>query len=558
MNCKTLGWGCLLLAAACAHVPGLPGDAATAAGRIYDGNEAQLKDQIYRWFHGQGIELEVAPHDPHALVSRTKETNVGIVKGEARAPTVTGPATAAKGDVSAPESADAEAERVRTASLEQTARSGAREFHEQLAAPGLTNVKASGDPALYDKWGVDRAAYVERDWWEVHFEPVGVKQTRVIIFRNHASDWGGSADKSYFVGASALGHKESNVTAPFLVNRDLPREQALAEFLDYSAAVEVAGQDVVKNVEPAVVAAAAPPAAAVEPGTSQPTAATVENCGPALSDGDFGPGEVLLLADPEGTDEGVTQFNQLVCRMLARGLPVTVALSMSASEQGSINRWLESQGTKADKTTLLAGSFWGRIWQDGRSSQAMFRLLEDLRARRSRGQNVAVLASDVDLRGNPRTAFISARILEHTRQNQGRLIIGFFSNTLSSQRLGSAWDKDYLPVGYRLASAGLKVSSFDVSFKTGYQWSCRLFRGGALRCGSWVLNPGPKQWVLNAAPGLNKFSTLSAEGFDGLWFIGKVSASLPALEGQFKDEGDLTQNRLAPPKPMNPNEPSLF
>jgi len=483
------------------------------------------------------------------LVSRVKETNVGVVKGEARGISATGPASAPGGEGTAPLSIDADEEQVRTANLEETSRTGARDFHTALAN-AYANTKVSDGTTSYDKWGQDRAAYVDRDWWEVRFHAISPKRTQVLILRNHASDWGSAADKSFSVGATIYGHTASNTSPVGYLARDLPKEQALAEHLDFSAGVELVGTEAPTHTEAPLVPV--------------PTDAVVElppesSCAVDLATVQLAAGQVLLLADPEGTAEAQASLRKVICAALARGLPVTVALSISAYEQARINAWLASAGTPKDRAALLAGSFWNRPWQDGRSSAAAIALLEALRAEVQAGQNLSVLAGDVDLRGNARTVFVSGRLLQHVHEHPDRLLIGLFSNTLVSKRPGSAWDPEALPLGYRLASAGLHVQSFDVSYLIGTQWNCRLFRAGAIRCGTWPLVPGPKQRMFGARQGLNPFEKPSAEGFDGLWYVGRLNASPPALGIKpFKDEGDQRGAVLAPPVDPNAHQQPLF
>jgi hypothetical protein len=503
---------------------------------VYEGTEAQLRLQVAAWFAHRGVELEASPDDPHCLTSREKEQVVGVVKGEYR---VADSPTQGQGESATPTGMDAEWERARTDKLDYTSRSAAREFATQLAKTAKMVQSQDLKIERYDTWAFDRPAYVDRDAWEACFTPIDGRRIAVRILRRHASDWGGAADKSFIVAPTVHGERAGNSAPSALTLRDAPAEAALAEFLDFSAVAEVAGTDALgASEEPRVALPEAPTPAA--PAPPQP-------CGAEVQSDVLEAGGLLLLSDPAGSQETAEAFDQLVCSALSRGLEVSVALSVSAAEQQRLNTYLDSSGTAEDRAALLRGRFWSRLWQDGRSSEAVMALLERLRLRRAQRQSVAVLAADVDLRGNVRTAFISATLLEHHRQYPTRLVLGLFSNTQASQRAGSQWDSAYLPVGYRLAAAGVPVRSFDVSYLAGFQWTCRVFRGGALRCGTWPITPGPKQRMAGARPGLNLFSAKSDEGFDGLWFIGRLSASPPALAGRFKDEGDSRGHQLQEP-----------
>lgn len=380
----------------------------------------------------------------------------------------------------------------------------------------------------------DVGTFVERDVWELHFTPKGPRRTEVLILRAHTSEWLASSDRSRIIGADVLGEAQSNGDPPALETRDTPAERELAEYLDFSAAVEVVGREALNSSteEPTLRQTALTP----------PTAPACE-VGPAL---ELAPGQVVLLSDPTGTTEAPAQLARVVCHALAQGVSLTLALSIPVEEQVRINRWLDSRGTAEDRAELLRGPFWTRLWQDGRSSQSMFGLLENVRSWGAQGHDLTVLAADLDERGNARAAFIAARLLRHLREHPDRALLGFFSNTLASKSEAAAWDPDFLPVGYRLAAAGQAVRSFDVAYNLGFQWVCKLSRGGSLRCGTWNIAPGPKQQGTFDVTGVKEFPSTSPEGHDGLWFVGRLTASVPAT-GSYKDEGNHLGSQLTVP-----------
>jgi hypothetical protein len=97
-----------------------------------------------------------------------------------------------------------------------------------------------------------------------------------------------------------------------------------------------------------------------------------------------------------------------------------------------------------------------------------------------------------------------------------------------------------------LLSAGVPVESYDVAFLEGTQWTCRVFAQGSLRCGTWRIRPGPRQVEAQATaetkPYVSRFEFRSKEGFDGVVFIGAVTASRPAVTGP-RDLGDAAPGR---------------
>lgn len=497
-------------------------------GRTYSLDEATLQQRVVAWFANRGIELR-ATEDPHVLLSRPKEVNVGVVKGEPREKGQVN----RDGEWSAPQTIEREVERARSAALDDHAREATREFDDAVGKRDqVERQEATVGERPYDRKGYDRAAFVERDQWEVRFTSRGPRKTQVLIRRAHASDWSISADKGSIIGTDAMGRASSNVSAVPVEQRDPVAERELAEYLDFSAAVEVVGLEAVRSTteDPTLK-----PRVAVPP----PPPPTCEVNASSLG---LAPAQVVLLSDPAGTAEAPARLAGVVCHALTQHLPLTVALSIPASEQVRLNRWLDSAGTEQDRADLVRGDFWTRLWQDGRSSQSMLGLLERLRAWRAAGHDLAVLAADLDQRGNPRSAFIAARLMRHVREHPERAVLGFFSNTLASKTEGPQWNRDFLPVGYRLFAAGQAVRSFDVAYNVGFQWTCHLSRGGALKCGTWNLVPGPKQRGVMDPSGFRVFPRTSPEGHDGLWFVGTLTASLPAV-GSYKDEGNLVGNQ---------------
>ncbi len=538
--------GLWLAAMSCAHQPSVR--VQNKNGRIYEGDEAAVKAKVTQWFALRGVALRPSPTNRHELVSVVKEVQVGVVKGLTRDPTApTGPAQAPGNSSNVVGSIDAETRRAETANLGDTSREGARDFSDFLSNRGQSWANATG---AGDTWGHDRPVSVERSQWHILFIPVDAGRTQVQVLKTQAADWGASADKSFLVGANPVTQDKSssNAAGTSFTNRDLPSEVALAEYVDASAAVEVVNNEELSLIQPAKVDLPEGVGALENP----PTERCEIDAGPFAT---LEPGSVMLLADPTGTEQAPSTLAKLVCSALATGRQVTVALPVSASEQKRINTYVDSEGTEADRVALLVGGFWNRDWQDGRSSLAMANLIEALRARRRAGQHVAVLAVDAELNGNPRNAFVSARLLEHHRENPQRVIIALLSNTQASLRAGTPWNMQLLPVGYRLSAAGVAVKSYDVGFESGSQWVCRLFAQGRLRCGTWNVTPGPKQRNGLSGGTFTQFTDTSAEGFDGLWFIGRVKASAPAKARLRRDEGAWRSIEV---RAAQQNDPGLF
>jgi hypothetical protein len=260
------------------------------------------------------------------------------------------------------------------------------------------------------------------------------------------------------------------------------------------------------------------------------------------------PGHLIFLADPIGAREPMSVLRELVCEVLKRQIPLTVVLPISSSQQRSLNVFLSGSGATADQTTLLASDFWIREWQDGRSSLAMFEFLEYARYLRAQGAALTVLAGESNRPGNLRQEQVAASILKHRLSHPERLVIGLLGNVLLSKKLGVPWDSTLIPVGARLARAfPSQTHVLDSAFQPGAHWTCRLASPGQLACGTWAATPGPSQVSFETGgSAFSMFPKTSADGFDGLYRLGTLHVSLPAVERLRVDRGRPELERAAP------------
>jgi hypothetical protein len=100
---------------------------------------------------------------------------------------------------------------------------------------------------------------------------------------------------------------------------------------------------------------------------------------------------VILVGELHGNEQAPAFIAQLVCGLLTQNRPVILALERDEAEQLATERFLASAGTSADVRALLEQAEWNMSMQDGRSSRAMFRLLDQLRKWRQAGQRVELL-----------------------------------------------------------------------------------------------------------------------------------------------------------------------
>ncbi|MDQ3074876.1 MAG: hypothetical protein M3Q88_04600 [Pseudomonadota bacterium] len=97
----------------------------------------------------------------------------------------------------------------------------------------------------------------------------------------------------------------------------------------------------------------------------------------------------IIVGERHGTAEIPMFFANLVCLAASKG-PVVVGLEFEPDQQSSLDTYLASDGAIAARSALLTERHWG--YPDGRASEAMFRLLDQLRQLKLSGQAITVLA----------------------------------------------------------------------------------------------------------------------------------------------------------------------
>ncbi len=97
----------------------------------------------------------------------------------------------------------------------------------------------------------------------------------------------------------------------------------------------------------------------------------------------------VIVGERHGTSEIPALFSDLVCAAASRG-PVVVGLEIETDQQKSLDAYMASTGDQVAREALFAQRHWG--YSDGRASEAMFQLVENLRLLRRAGKPIFVRA----------------------------------------------------------------------------------------------------------------------------------------------------------------------
>lgn len=230
---------------------------------------------------------------------------------------------------------------------------------------------------------------------------------------------------------------------------------------------------------------------------------------------------VLLIGEIHGTVEAPAHVAALAQCVVAAGHVLRVGLEIPRDEQARIDQYLQSAGIGEDRSALLAGDFWQREYQDGRSSTAMYALIESLRQLALKA-DVAVLAFDQPsyARGDDseREAAMAARLEPALRAVADARWLVLAGNLHTRVSAGAPWDAEHEFLGYRLRS----YEPYAVEFLglAGSVYTCT--DADAASCRQRELPPSERN------SGLVLEDAVNERGHHGLWLYPKSTAAPPA------------------------------
>lgn len=240
---------------------------------------------------------------------------------------------------------------------------------------------------------------------------------------------------------------------------------------------------------------------------------------------------IVILGEMHGTAEAPAAFSSLVCEVAARKPreTVLVGLEIPSDAQGVVNAYLDSDGSAAAANTLLAHKFWLREYQDGRSSEAIRKLLDDLRRYRALELKIEVRALDASgfQSAAERDALMAGNVLKgitETNPKQTFVLVGDVHSRILS---GYPWrpDDPYLPVGALLRATHDDVIGLNITSGGGSAWFCPS--GEAKECGKRDLKA---REIAGSTPRFElKPEALAKSGWSGTLYLAAYTASPPAL-----------------------------
>lgn len=233
------------------------------------------------------------------------------------------------------------------------------------------------------------------------------------------------------------------------------------------------------------------------------------------------PGSTIFVGEIHGTKEVPASVGGLACAALQAGLPVRVGLELFVEDHAALDGFLASEGGAAAKAKLLESGFWTREYQDGRSSEAMLSLLEQLRALRAAGRKLEVFTFDSATPSpTTRDADMAKRALTTLQRGHEGLTL-LLAGNLHARKTRGGFMPDFEPMGYHLVQAGQRLTSLNAMHSGGTAWAC--FGPSVDACRVHPLPPRPDN-----IGGKIDMTPMDGGAYDGMLKLGPATASAPA------------------------------
>jgi hypothetical protein len=218
---------------------------------------------------------------------------------------------------------------------------------------------------------------------------------------------------------------------------------------------------------------------------------------------------------------------QATCQTASAGTPVTVGLELPVENQARVATFIRSAGTDDDWLKLMEAPFWRSPFPDGRSSEAMANLLDQLRQLRGQGLDVDAFVFDhPKAQGQEREKAMADTVLSYVRKGSDRFFLVVAGNIHPRTAKGLPWDKSYQPMGMLIADQVEDAIALDMAYNSGTAWICAVGpKGEVLECGvkeARGKDNGDRSFV-------HRWSSSDDNGFHGVFYVGPVTASLPAV-----------------------------
>jgi hypothetical protein len=244
------------------------------------------------------------------------------------------------------------------------------------------------------------------------------------------------------------------------------------------------------------------------------------------------PNTAFLIGEMHGTFESPQFALDVACLALGQRFRVTVALEIPhQQEDHKLQEFLASR-----QAGFTDGPFWNSSFQDGRSSVAMRRLIEQIRIWRKYYPVRLLTIDDPESHGQQRDAAMARNLANDIRKHKYDVYVVLTGNVHSSLKQGTPWDSKYAPMGHTLMNlVGNDTSIVSLEpqyYAGGSAYICTASNGSS--CGETILKKARKDDLPSddIAPRGVKISrnSLASNRLQGYYyFTTPVTSSPPAV-----------------------------
>lgn len=232
----------------------------------------------------------------------------------------------------------------------------------------------------------------------------------------------------------------------------------------------------------------------------------------------------LLIGEYHGTVEMPAVAADALCVAAKSGRPVVLGIEFTPANQSALETYLSSDGSDAARTALLSSPAWQV--NEGRTTQAVFDLIESARRLVAEGRRIAIVAFDrvpEPAVSRQREAALAQSLMEARAGLPGSLVVALTGAGHAGKTPWSSQTPPFPSTGQILPDAETVALTF--ARPGGMFWGCRAPNGDA-SAGCTAYEMPAREPV--SARGIVLDRTLR-EGFEGVFSAGRpYTASRPA------------------------------
>jgi hypothetical protein len=229
---------------------------------------------------------------------------------------------------------------------------------------------------------------------------------------------------------------------------------------------------------------------------------------------------LVIFGEIHGTNEIPALVGEFACWRSAQSQDIILGLEIHQAEQQAIDTYLSSAGTMADQERLTSGDFWKRI-KDGRSSEAMLRLIDRVRRLQGGPGAVGIVAFDSGRYDASREAAMAENLQASMRMHPHYRFVVLVGNAHAAKDSASpAADSSSEHMAQKISSERPITINAEYLTGTAWLWAPAPAGGGVNKVGGWRKADTPAGFHMGVA---------GMPGFDGSFALGSITASLPAV-----------------------------